>query len=303
MWSCRLGAEQNSRSVVVTSDSLSARRQHNVSGFCLTVTPSRSKALLGEPVFLIVALQNCSSQDQRVRELLNPEFGLLAIWVQRPEEKKAILYSPAVRRDGRGKGSRSLAPGEHLTARVPIYFARGGWFLTEAGTYTVQAEYPIGREKLSSQRVTLTVEAVATPAEAAAAKTFMAPEAARFFFLGGGNKTGVGAAKLTRLTTEHKSTPWAAYARMALALNVYSGYESRRTRECPGIMAELETVLRDIDDPVFAADAVLVLVRCLRLLGQQDEADRRISDYFDSFSKAKNIPGLIQWLKEELEKR
>ena len=129
--------------------------------FVLELHVPRRRVRLGEPVVLIVSLQNQSRKAQRVRDLLSPEYGFLAVWVKRPAEKREIVYSPPVRSDGRATRPRPLGPGKRLTDLVPLYLTSRGWLLERPGVYRVRAEYAIGDIKVSSKSVTFEVIDVA----------------------------------------------------------------------------------------------------------------------------------------------
>ncbi len=265
--------------------------------FCLELITPRSKVLLGEPVVAVVSLENCSSQERQVRELLSPEFGLLSVWIQGPEDSEEHLYNPPVRRDGRGKTSVSLDPGEQLTAQIPVYFARDGWRLTRPGRYRLRAEYPVGKGAIFSEPVDLIVESPATAKDRTAAEFFMAPQASRFFFLGGSNTDTEGLRQLSRLAEEYEGTPWSAYAHLSLAISdALDAGRATRGSDCD----QLSHALGAVEDPLLAADGVVALIRCLRRVDRGGEARQSVDSYFEIFPDARTIPGLASRLEREV---
>ena len=105
---------------------------------CLDLQAPRDEVLFGEPLSLVVSLVNCSPVEQQVDDLLSPDFGFLQV-LMRPPDDKDQLYRPITKRDARGKRTRPLAPGDRLSALVPVYASADGWTLTRPGRYAFRA--------------------------------------------------------------------------------------------------------------------------------------------------------------------
>ena len=239
--------------------------------WCLEIEPSRAHVLLGEPIVLVVRLENCSSETQRIQDLLAPEYGFLSVLVARPGAEEEEQYVPAVRRDGRGTPSIELVSGEASVVTVPIYYSRDGWFLEDVGTYAIRAEYRMDGSIVVSELVDLEVSEPRSERHRSAASLFMRPEASRFFLLRGGDEEGTSV--LRSLANTYPGTPWAAYSELALALDLHAS-TPRTEASCSAVVDHLSPSLSAIADIAVASDGIVTSIDCLRTLGRFDEAER-----------------------------
>lgn len=221
----------------------SARRVvESVGPYCFELTSARDRVLLGEPLTLLVSLENCSDQPVEIRDLLAPEYGLLGIRVGFSDDER--FYDPPVRRDGRGREYVELAVGEAVAATIPVYFARDGWLLVTPGQYSFQAEYSVDDVEVTSDRVIVRVDTPSDERHRSAANSFMSPAAAKYYFLGGGNDRG--SKELRTLAEEYPDTPWAAYARLGLAIDAVSNSTGEsREAACQSLFASINDVEKD----------------------------------------------------------
>lgn len=267
-----------------TADSASVADGMTESGkpFCLELASARDRVLLGEPLTLIVSLRNCSDEMRKVRNLLGPEYGLLGIAIGHRDYEQEQAYYPALRRDGRGRGEVELAPGKMLAATVPVYFGRDGWQLDTPGTYTFQAEYFVDEISLTSNVVMVNIEKPQREADLSAAQTLMNSGAATFYYLGGGDEKG--AAELRGLVAELPDSPWAAYARLGLAIDSANDKDSlSRVEACRA----LETSLDEIDqDWIIALRGFETLLKCLRESGLESEIPRVTANFVSRHPRA-----------------
>lgn len=270
-----------------TADSASVANGMTESGkpFCLELASARDRVLLGEPLTLIVSLRNCSDEMHKVRNLLGPEFGLLGVRIGHREYEQEKFYYPAVRRDGRGRRELELAPGKMLSATVPVYFGRDGWQLYTPGTYTFQAEYFVDEMSLTSNVVMVNIENPQREADLLAAQMLMSSGAATFYYLGGGDEKG--AAELRGLVADLPDSPWAAYARLALAIDSANDRDSlSRVEACRA----LETSLGEIEqDWIIALRGFETLSNCLRESGLESEIPRVTADFVSRHPRAAAI--------------
>lgn len=226
---------------------------------CLNLAPSRSEVLLGEPVLLIVGLENCSTTAIQARKLLAIEYGLLSVRVLPPSGEE-FIYAPPVRKDGRGTRTVELAPGEMLVEDIAVYFGRDGWLLGETGVYRFQASYPVDVGEVVSTPVEIRVREPDTEAGYRAAKSFMADRVARYFYLGGGEEAGVEALEELATNKDYSGTSWADFAATGLSV-------SGREEPDPG-------ALRTLADPAIAAAAGREILGEVPLASRDAEAAR-----------------------------
>lgn len=268
-----------------------AARMPTQQPYCLELYSSRSEVLLGEPVRLLVSLRNCTAEVRSEPDLIAPEYGLLSVWVQRPASEKEYLYSPPVRRNGRGRPSIELAPGEALNAELPVYFGSDGWVMDREGTYRIRAEYPIGKEYVQSETIELHVSAGDDPEFLAAAHAFMQPNASRFYFLTGGDEKGE--YELEQLIKTYPDTIWASYSRLAVELNqVLSTDSASRRVPCRQLYDDAAQTLGSIPDIVTASNGYEVLVDCLLDAGLYDHAEKTRDKYYAQFPQAMEMQAL-----------
>lgn len=266
------------------------------SGLCLELLAPRLKFLRGEPVVLIVSLRNCSPTGLAVFDLLAPEYGFLAVFARRPGDTAEVRYEPGYVREGRGKQSRTLAPGERLTVWIPLYIDRRGWFLTRPGTYSIRSALALEDGRVESNRVTFEVAPGSSEADKRAAEIFMTPEVGRALLDGGrpGSKAWSGLSAVVEKYSESRLAP---YARLAMGLAKARSHFDPATKsfqkpDCPRAVEELQPALRRLEDPLFAAQGTAALSECLQALGQEGKARQSVSDYFRSHPRARSLPGV-----------
>lgn len=253
--------------------------------FCLELTSARERVMLGEPLTLIVALRNCSEEMVQVRDLLAPEYGLLSISIGHPQKEQEQIYSPLARRDGRGKGYVDLDAGEILSAIVPVYFGRDGWQIDAPGSYTFRADYFVDDISLASNVVTVDIENPQNEADLSAAKMLMSPDAATFFFLGGGAEKG--ADELRSLVTERPESLWADYANLGLAIASASERNiSAESDACQALAASLDEMNHDW---IIALRGYETLLDCLQKSGRASEVARTTEEFVSRHPRAEAI--------------
>jgi hypothetical protein len=191
--------------------------------FCLRLEPSRRQVLLGEPVLLIVGLENCSKQPLEVPSLLAAEYGFLTVLARPPGSEQDVVYYPAARREGRAAPYVKLAPGELLLEDVAIYFARDGWFLRAPGEYRFRARYATEQGEVESNETRIAVAPPTTSADRSAAQAMVSTGAGKTFYLGAGKAGAEGIGDLQRVAEQHGGTSWGAFARVALEQPAASG--------------------------------------------------------------------------------
>jgi hypothetical protein len=266
------------------------------SGLCLELVAPRARVVLGEPIVLVASLRNCSPKARTVPDLLAPEYGFLSTFVARPGEKGETRWESGVRGEGRGKRSRTLAPGEHFAAWIPIYADRRGWFLNSPGPYRVRAELALEGARLASNVVAFEVLPSPSDADRQAARTLMSPEVTRAFTLGA-MPAGTAFSQLSAVVKEYPESRLAPYARLAMGVartqRLYDPEKkSFKKPDCPAAVEDLRWSLERLEDPVFAATGTVALSECLEALGQKGAAQETFSSYYRRHPKAHQLPGV-----------
>lgn len=106
----------------------------------LAAEAEKSSYVVGEPVYLTLALRNTGREAKRVLRRLDPVVGSVEIVVTGPDGD-SVRFVPLGQVDTGPGMLVSLAPGEAVANVVPIFFGAGGWTFGEPGRYSVTATY------------------------------------------------------------------------------------------------------------------------------------------------------------------
>ncbi len=268
------------------------------SRLCLELHAPRDSVQLGEPLSLVASLINCSSAPQQVDDLLSPEFGFLQVVIQPPDAKEE-LYRPVTNRDARGKGTRSLDPGDRLAALVPVYASADGWTLTRPGRHRFRAQYSVEAARLESKPIDVTITPPASQAERDAAEMMMSREVG-WFLITGRDEKGEASRRLTTIVERYPSSRLALYARVGLA--VFDSRDrfdpSTKAFRKDGCQRAADDLSRapEIGDPSLASTGTAAWIRCLRQMGREKEVDGAIATFMKSHPAARNVASVNQML-------
>jgi hypothetical protein len=259
----------------------------------------RESYLLGEPATVIAYIENCTKETMSLRPFLAPTYGFLSIWVRSPSASADRMLHTPVRREGRGIPSQALAPGRRITAAVPIYFSRDSWVLAEPGQYEVRAEYAFKDTSLRAEPMRVVIRAPEGKSDLIAAERFMKPQNALAFVLGYRDNAHSTAPELESIATQHAGTPWAGYAKLAVALGRYKGAPAAEASGgCRNLEKEVEQALEWFRDPIFAAEGLAAAAECLTRAQRTDAARSAQSAYFDRYPEARDKPVLADWVRQ-----
>lgn len=254
---------------------------------CLSLTSARKDVLLGEPLTLLVELNNCGKSSQRIRDLLAVEFGLLALWMRAPSSEKEEVYRSPVRREGRGARYVELGAGETIGALVPVYLDSQGWNLPAVGRYRFRAEFAVAGVSVRSEPIEVVVAPPPDAQSASAARAMMDPAAARHLLLEGGDSKGQ--LLLRSIVEKYPGTAWAKYARLSLAFEAAaSAAPTGKSRAC----GELEAAAAQVPDWIVALGGHRALIRCLLETGERERADSISRNIVRSFPQARGLRGI-----------
>ena len=250
---------------------------------------------------LIASLRNCSSIERSVADVLAPEYGFLTVLVTRPSEKGEARWEPGVVKEGRGKRTRTLAPGGRVNAWVPIYVDRRGWFLREVGGYRVRALLALEGARIESGAVSVQVVSGPSPADERAAEILTSPAAARALAQGAVPGTE-GWSSIETVAKEYPESRLAPYAQLAMGIARTQTVFDPETKifkkpDCPRAVEDLRSALRRLEDPLFAARGTIALSECLEALGQKGALREAVSDYYRRHPEARGLPGIPEMLE------
>ncbi len=121
----------------------------------LRTRPERRLFAFAEPVTVELKLKNQGAEPVSVPDQLNPEFGLVQVFIRSPHGQ-VRPYRPLFRLCGEPH-SAELPPGESLYESVFLAFGADGFYFSEPGEYQVWAVHELGGARLSSNALRLRV--------------------------------------------------------------------------------------------------------------------------------------------------
>jgi hypothetical protein len=286
------GAQQSSASAKGAQSSKATR-------LCLELQSPQERVQLGEPLSLVASLINCSSEPQQVDDLLSPEFGFLQVFIQPPDGKE-LLHRPITKRDGRGKRTQSLGPGERLSALAPVYASAEGWTIARPGRYRFRAQYAVEATRVDSKPIDVTVTPPETDADRQAANIMMSREVG-WFLIAGRDEKSEGSKRLAALVKQYPQSRLAPYARVGLAVadsreRFDSSTKTFRQAGCERAVEELARAVPEVADLSLAATGTASWIRCLRQLGRDKEVAPAADTFRRSHPAAKDVPAVNQLL-------
>jgi hypothetical protein len=267
------------------------------------VAPTARK-ILGEPLVLLAILENSTEEAHTVSDPFEPGYGFLEIWIDAPGGEEPARFQPTLRKDSRGKQPQTLAGGQGLHAWVPVFESRDGWALDAAGRYEAWAEFESDGRRHRSEPASFEIEAPQIDADRLASGIFSTKEVA--WFVSGSRFSEDGRRRLETVETKFGESRLAPYASLALGLfDAEARFDQEikdfREADLARAIGRLATAAKGLDDPYFAAIAVEGLVRCLRRLGRQEEAERAARDHRERHADASSLPGLDDRIERALE--
>jgi hypothetical protein len=180
-----------------------------------------------EPVRVEIELKNVSDAAQVVTSLLEPEDGMVTLYIRRPNGDR-VRYIPPIRRDC-GPSEVTLAPGEAIYETVLMsYGARGAQF-REPGEYRIRAYYTCATAgMIVSPGCRLRVAYPSTRDEEALAHLLFGHEAAKFLYLGGTERYPATTSRLQEAVTKYAKTAPSVVRHVHAALGRHASHPFKR---------------------------------------------------------------------------
>jgi hypothetical protein len=196
----------------------------------------RDSYLLGEPVYLLLRLENSGAQARRVFGSLNPSDRQLEVIVGGPD-KRERRFVPLVEADHDQSIMVQLAPGATLGAVAPVFFGAEGWTFPTPGRYVVTATYRTGAGKgevVEARSAPVGVEVRSTgdgAGEFLVGTTASSLEAGKFLAWQAGDHLAAGREHLESLIQRYPRSELSHYARSALSRSYGRRFTDYRTRQ------------------------------------------------------------------------
>jgi hypothetical protein len=284
----------------------------------LALAVPKTDYVIGEAITVTTALRNGGTAPASVLPLINPEFRLLSIAIQKPGDSMLRPYFPPVLRDSRGVTRHALAAGEAISGEAKVFFGSDGWTFEKPGEYTIQASYRLGDETrgefIRSQPLHIVVRDPGTSASSRA-RTLLSSSTGRlgsaeglYLYMGGGSARLKGAEdKFRQMLAEVPSAPQAVDARIALANNVItpeSGKGKLLPQQLDEITALVNNALRSVRagiEPTALLKLQADVVKELEQAGRKDAAASTRSELEARLEKQNGLRALDRLeIKERL---
>lgn len=258
-------------------------------GLLLQVATERDSYILGEPVYLMLQLNNIGPRPQRVVGSLDPVDGAIEILV-RPPDARPIHFVPLVEADHDEGIFVELAPQGSLGGVVPVFFGGNGWTFSSPGEYQLTAVYhsPSGEKMMmeaKSAALTLVIEPSADGAgEFLVGKGQQASnEAGKFLTWQAGDHLIAGRDHLQTVLVRWPESPLIHYVHSAFARSYSNRFADYRTRsirppDCARALDHLRQVADDRLPAYLRYQNAMTRARCAWRDGDQKGAQAAL-DY------------------------
>jgi hypothetical protein len=186
----------------------------------LDLAPVPASPVLGEPVYLVATLENAGSTPAAAPNGLEPEEGATEVVISGPDgARRAFLPLIAV---DRLAPEAELKPGARRIAEFPVFYGGHGWTFDRPGKYVLNATYrgPGGVPTVAAKPVALQVSEGDPAAPLLLDNGEAGRQAGRFLTWLGGDHLDQGIAALEHVVDQHPESVLAAYARVALGVNL-----------------------------------------------------------------------------------
>jgi len=237
----------------------------------LQASVERDGYVVGEPIYLILRLENAGNQAQRVFGSLDPGDGAVEVLLTGPDGRERRLV-PLVETDQDSSIMVELAPGASLGAAASVFFGADGWTFPAPGSHRLTAVYrtPAGAQVREARSAALELRIGASAdgsGEFLADGSAASLEAGKFLTWQAGDHLTAGRDRLENLLTRYPGSDLTHYVRSALSRSHATPFTDYRTREvrpanCELALEHLRTVVAERLPAYLRAQNALIRARC-----------------------------------------
>jgi hypothetical protein len=171
--------------------------------------PERYLFNFAEPVTVELKLKNQTQAPMVVPDMLNPEFGLLQLFIRDPKNQ-VHLYRPLFKLCGEAR-TTELPPGEKLYESIFITYGAKGFYFEQPGEYQIWAVYTAGGLRLRSNALRIRVSFPQTPADEEMALWTFGREQGHVLYMRGAGHLQSGSDQLREVTERFPNTNLSRY--------------------------------------------------------------------------------------------
>lgn len=244
--------------------------------------PERYLFHFAEPVTVEIKLKNQTQEPVEVPAMLNPEFGLLELYIRDPKGR-VQPYRPLFKLCGEAR-TTTLDPGQSLYESVFIAYGAGGFYFEEPGEYQIWAVYGAGERRLRSNALRVRVAFPQAPGEEEMALLTFGQEQGHVLYMRGARHLASANDELREVTERFPKTNLSRY--------IHFCFGSSQHREFKDLVSgqvqppQIEQSAKDLAeasklvgrrrtstlDNITHGQAVDLLLDCYRQMDQQEEA-------------------------------
>jgi hypothetical protein len=171
--------------------------------------PERALFSFAEPVTVELKLKNQTGAAMVVPDMLNPEFGLLELFILDPRGQ-VHAYQPLFRLCGEPRMAK-LPPGEKLYESVFVAYGARGFYFEQPGEYQIWAAYSAGGLRLRSNTLRIRVSFPQTPTDEEIALRTFGHEQGHVLYMHGAGHLQSGNDQLREIAERFPDTNLARY--------------------------------------------------------------------------------------------
>jgi hypothetical protein len=273
--------------------------------------PERTLFQFAEPVSVELKLKNQTPGPMIVPDMLNPEFGLLELFVRDPGGQ-VQPYKPLFKLCGEAR-AQGLPPGEKLYESAFLTYGAGGFYFEEPGEYLIWAVYTAGGLRLRSNALRIRVAYPRSSDEEEMALRTFGQEQGHVLYMRGAEHLQAGSDQLREVVERFPATPLARYIHYCFGngqahpfKDVVSGkVRPAQLQEAVQQLTKASTLLRATQrsalDNITHGRAVDLLYNCYRQLDETDEAAQVLSKTVRYFKRMEVKPSVIDELQGRID--
>jgi hypothetical protein len=237
----------------------------------LDASVEREAYVVGEPVYLILRLENTGTDGRRVFGSLDPSDGAVDVVIGDATGERVFVPLVEVHHD---EGIMvDLVPGQPLGAVTPVFFGGAGWTFPEPGSYQVTAIYRTpGEDGRLLETRSAPVEIVVQRSTDGSGEFLVASSdasfgAGKFLAWQSGDHLAAGQQHLERLLREYPASALTPYVRSAFGHSLgrrFLDYRSREVRppDCERALAHLGAAVDETLPAYIRIQNALTRARC-----------------------------------------
>jgi hypothetical protein len=277
----------------------------------LRTRPERYLFDFAEPVTVEIKLKNQGPAPTKVPDMLNPEFGLLDLFIRDPRGH-VRPYRPLFKLCGEAR-TVELAPGDKLYESVFLAFGAGGFYFEEPGEYQLWAVYGAGGLRLRSNALRIRVAFPQSPEDEKMALWTFGHEQGHVLYMNGAEHLKGGNDQLREVTERFPTTHLSRYIHYCFGNSKAREFKNAITGEVrkPKLeeaAKELETAStflratqRSALDNITHGRAVDLLYDVYRQMDRPQKAVSALSKTERYFRRMDVKPSVIQDLQYKIE--